>query len=170
MFPTNIRFFYGMPRRGSFGAAAPPPVIKTSHFLDRCDQNRPFLIITCKFWGRYDHLNDETDGTETCQGTMVSQGAEKCRDLQHVRRVRGTKALQVTRKCGDRRQVRICSRLVITTSHFLDRCDQNRPFLIITCKFSGRYDHLDDEIGDTEAAKKRRKRAENYASKGRNGA
>ena len=30
-------------------------VIKTSHCLDRCDQKRPYLIITCHFWGRCDH-------------------------------------------------------------------------------------------------------------------
>ena len=31
-------------------------VIITSHFLDRCDQKRPFLIVTCHFWGRCDHI------------------------------------------------------------------------------------------------------------------
>ncbi len=39
-------------------------VIITSHYLDRCDQKRPFLIVTCHFWGRFDHRRDAQNRAE----------------------------------------------------------------------------------------------------------
>ena len=115
-------------------------VITTSHLLDRCAQNWPFLIKTCQFMGRLDHISAVT----SCGNKLLQQTAATCCCNKALRPVHTLSSVHSVHEFRDVHlpQVIVLGLQVITTSHFLDRYDQNWPFLIKTCQLLGRLNHL----------------------------